>query len=390
MLPTLPPAPTRTDPVNFSNLADAWVAALDPWTVAANALESNMQFTATTGTSTTSKAIAIGSWTLTTQTNKGWVVGSYVYIVAASDVTKLMLGQITAYNSSTGSLTVNITTVKGSGTYNSWTIGLGTPDVLTVVPSLTVSQASGHTYLNITTGSSSDAGITFKTGGSVSGSFVGTNPTKQLYLWNYENFPVLIGTNNTTVITVTGAGDVGISNSTPGTKLDVSGGIRSQIVGGVPIIYLNNGTTQHSISNISNRLVFRNSDIEYCALNSNGNFEMTSTSKLGYGGGSGGTVIQSVNKSTAVTLNKTSGSIQLHNQALAANAVVTFPFNNSTIQSDDILLLQLKSGATAGAYIVDVYSKTNGVAYISVKNISAASLSEAIVISFVIIKGSTA
>ena len=127
MLPILPPAPTRQDPTNFSNLADAWVDALGPWTTAANALEGSLQYTNITGTSTTSKAIAIGSWTLTTQLSKAWIVGGFIYMVVASDVSKYMLGQITAYDPLTGAMTVNVTTVQGSGTFNSWLLGLSIP-----------------------------------------------------------------------------------------------------------------------------------------------------------------------------------------------------------------------------------------------------------------------
>ena len=94
MLPILPQAPTRQDPTNFSNLADAWVDALGPWTTAANALEGSLQYTNITGTSTTSKAIAIGSWSLTTQLSKAWIVGGFIYMVVASDVSKYMLGRL--------------------------------------------------------------------------------------------------------------------------------------------------------------------------------------------------------------------------------------------------------------------------------------------------------
>ena len=128
MLPILPDAPSRTDPVNFSAKADAWVAALPAWTEAANLLEQSLQLVSTTGTSTTSKTIANGSWTLTTQASKAWVVGCYLYFASSSDPTKVMTGQVTAYNSSTGSLTVNITVVRGSGTYADWVIGLAVPD----------------------------------------------------------------------------------------------------------------------------------------------------------------------------------------------------------------------------------------------------------------------
>lgn len=127
MLPILPPAPSRTDPSNFSSKADAWVDSLASWTNAANALEQSLQIVATTGTSTSSLPIGTGSKGLTTQTGKVWGVGSWVYIVAASSISNMMQGQITAYNSGTGSLVVNVTNATGSGTFTSWIIGLAVP-----------------------------------------------------------------------------------------------------------------------------------------------------------------------------------------------------------------------------------------------------------------------
>lgn len=127
MLPILPPAPSRTDPTNFSAKADAWVDALDEWTDAANALEQSLQLVATTGTSTSSLPIGTGSKGLTTQTGKAWVVGSWVYIASASSITNLMQGQVTAYNAGTGNLVVNVTQSTGSGTYTDWVIALASP-----------------------------------------------------------------------------------------------------------------------------------------------------------------------------------------------------------------------------------------------------------------------
>jgi len=126
MLPILPPAPSRDDPSNFAARADALLAALAGWTDAANALEQSLQLVATTGTSTTSLTIGTGSMTLTASTGKAWIVGSYVYLVAAASIANRMLGQITAYNATTGSLTVTVTATAGAGTFASWVIGLAT------------------------------------------------------------------------------------------------------------------------------------------------------------------------------------------------------------------------------------------------------------------------
>jgi len=127
MLPILPDPPSRDDPNSFSDRADAFLAALPAWTDAANALEQSLQLVATTGTSTTSLTIGTGSKTLTTQLGKAWAVGSFVYVVLAASVANMMIGQVTAYNSVTGSLAVSVVTASGSGTIASWVIGLSAP-----------------------------------------------------------------------------------------------------------------------------------------------------------------------------------------------------------------------------------------------------------------------
>jgi len=115
-------------------------------------------------------------------------------------------------------------------------------------------------------------------------------------------------------------------------------------------------------------------------------------SGLGYGTGSGGTVTQATSKSTAVTLNKPCGRITMTADALAASGAVSFVFNNSLIAASDVLALSLStSGSIADVrnYNVWGFVSFSGVAVIAIKNISGASLSEAVQINFAIIKGST-
>ena len=71
--------------------------------------------------------------------------------------------------------------------------------------------------------------------------------------------------------------------------------------------------------------------------------------------------------------------------ALAAATTVTFVLTNSTIAATDLLVLNHVSGGTAGAYLLNAQAAA-GSASINVRNITAASLSEAIVISFAVIK----
>lgn len=122
----IPDFPDRGDP-NFAPMAGASLSALPRFVSQANALEQSLQMVATTGTSTTSLAIGTGSQTLTTQAGKAWVVGAFVYIASSESVANLMFGQITAYNSTTGSLTVNVLSYTGSGTLAAWSIGLSAP-----------------------------------------------------------------------------------------------------------------------------------------------------------------------------------------------------------------------------------------------------------------------
>ena len=115
------------------------------------------------------------------------------------------------------------------------------------------------------------------------------------------------------------------------------------------------------------------------------NFTNLNTDKAGYITGEGGTVTQATSKATAVTLNKKCGQITMNAAALAAATTVTFVLTNSTIAATDLLVLNHVSGGTAGAYLLNAQAAA-GSASINVRNITAASLSEAIVISFAVIK----
>jgi len=119
------------------------------------------------------------------------------------------------------------------------------------------------------------------------------------------------------------------------------------------------------------------------------NFTNLNTDKAGYITGEGGTVTQATSKATAVTLNKKCGQITMHNASLAAATTVTFTLTNSTIAATDLLVLNHVSGGTAGAYLLNAQAAA-GSASINVRNGTAGSLSEAIVIGFAVIKAVTA
>jgi hypothetical protein len=112
-----------------------------------------------------------------------------------------------------------------------------------------------------------------------------------------------------------------------------------------------------------------------------------SAGELGYTSAAQGTVTQATDKSTGVTLNKSMGRITMNNAALAGNTAVSFTLTNSTISAKDVLVVSISSGATAAAYATYVSSMTAGSAVISLRNMTAGSLSEAVIINFAVIHG---
>ena len=113
--------------------------------------------------------------------------------------------------------------------------------------------------------------------------------------------------------------------------------------------------------------------------------DIYASDELGYAAAAQGTVTQATSKSTAVTLNTSAGRITMNNAALNATTNVTFTLNNSKIGLNDVMVLSVSENATAGAYNCWVSGKAVGSASITVRNISASPLSEAVVINFAII-----
>ena len=125
------------------------------------------------------------------------------------------------------------------------------------------------------------------------------------------------------------------------------------------------------------------------SLSTTGNQVISSTGKQGYATGSGGTVTQATSKATGVTLSKSTGQITLNNAALASDTTVSFTLTNTVIEAGDILIMNHISGGTAGSYLLNAQSAA-GTASVNVRNITAGSLSEAIVIAFAVINAVTA
>jgi hypothetical protein len=108
--------------------------------------------------------------------------------------------------------------------------------------------------------------------------------------------------------------------------------------------------------------------------------------ELGYTADAQGTVTQLTDKSTAVTLNKSMGRITTSNAALLGATSVTFTFNNSKLSANDVIVLNV-NGGTTGAYNVYTSVLGAGSASITLRNITAGSLSEALVLNYAVIHG---
>lgn len=115
------------DLVNKINTAyatiDSKVSAGTTYMDAVAATVTQSASTSATSTTTMTGSIAVKSFTLA-QTGKAYSLGQTVNI-ADSTVTVVMSGIITAYNSTTGAMSVNVSTLLGSGTFSSWVISVG-------------------------------------------------------------------------------------------------------------------------------------------------------------------------------------------------------------------------------------------------------------------------
>ena len=109
-----------------------------------------------------------------------------------------------------------------------------------------------------------------------------------------------------------------------------------------------------------------------------------SDEQFGYTTAAQGSVTQATSKATAVTLNKSAGKITLDAASLAATTNVTFTLNNSLISVNDVLILNVYGG-TSGSYNAWVSGLSAGAATITVRNITAGALAEAIAINFALI-----
>lgn len=108
-------------------------------------------------------------------------------------------------------------------------------------------------------------------------------------------------------------------------------------------------------------------------------------SGIGYATGAGGAVTQATGKATSFSLNAACGALTTAADALNAATIVSATWSNTLIAATDVMIVNHKSGGTLGAYTINV-SCGAGSATLTLRNNTAGNLSEALVISFALIK----
>lgn len=109
----------------------------------------------------------------------------------------------------------------------------------------------------------------------------------------------------------------------------------------------------------------------------------TGTAGVGYATGAGGTVTQATNRTTGVTINKTTGAITLVSAA-GSTTPATFTVTNSTVAATDVVVLSQKSGTDL--YDLSVTAVAAGSFNITF-NTKSGTTTEQPVINFAVIKG---
>lgn len=213
--------------------------------------------------------------------------------------------------------------------------------------------------------------------------------------------PLVFSTGGSERVRIDTAGNVGIGTTVINNKLEVNGSIGFGSVTGNGRIYsdANWGCLLQSDVSSPSAAEFgflNNAGAQLAIIDTSGNLLLKSgNGGLGYGTGAGGTVTQppsdgfgGIGKGSRVTLNKPSGQITMNNAALAAGASVEFYLYNSLLTSTDTLVVS--GGIYSYNYTTQVKTVSSGIATIRVTNVTGGTLSEALGISFTVIKGATA
>lgn len=115
----------------------------------------------------------------------------------------------------------------------------------------------------------------------------------------------------------------------------------------------------------------------------------SATGGIGYTTGAGGTVTQITSKATAVNLATLCGQITTHDASLAADTAVSFTIDAAACAVNDLPIIEHFSGGTQGAYCISLRGGA-GTASVTIRNLTAGALAEALVLKFAFLKSAVA
>jgi hypothetical protein len=119
-----------------------------------------------------------------------------------------------------------------------------------------------------------------------------------------------------------------------------------------------------------------------------GALDTSPTLGIGYGTGAGGSVTQSTNRATPVTLNTVVGTIVGNGATLAASTSASFTVVNTVVAATDVVLLAVQSGPTPNTTVFSVARVAAGSFVIRAANVATATEDVAApTLNFAILKG---
>ena len=294
----------------------------------------------------------------------------------------------TAAAASTGTSGATVPLLNGTNTWGSAQSLIPATNYtsITGTQQLSVGEATGNSSYQLRLGYAGFQGVVDALAGAGTGAQLNLNPTGGLVkVWG--------------ALSVAGAFSLPVMSMVPTANYTAFTGIQqfticensNNTLYGLRLGYILNGNFQSVIDSASNGGGILNLNTSAGPVLCWGGLSSKSaTAGVGYSTGAGGVVTQLTSKATGVTLNTVAGAITMNGAALAASTAVSFALTNSAIAATDVLILSIKSGATAGAYRASIDAVAAGSATVTLRNLSAGSLSEAVVINFAVIKAVSA
>lgn len=277
----------------------------------------------------------LASGTITLPLNTGVPDGTTVLITTTQEITSLTIalnGATAIFGGVTSLAAGTATAIRFYQATNSWY----------QINAETVYASGVQTWLANPSSANLRAAMTDETG---TGSLVfATSPT--LVTPNLGTPSILVGTNITGTASGLTAGNVVTNANLTGAVTSVG---NATSLGSFTSLQLLSALTDETGTGAA---VFANTPTLVTpnigaatgtSLAATGAVTSSGTAGIGYATGAGGTVTQTISRTTGVTIDKTTGSITLFSAAGTTSAT-TFTVTNSTVAATDVIVLSQKSG----------------------------------------------